>query len=52
MADPNNFDGIEIGRYDCDEDNDSPNSKDEVVITIRITVISVNLDLYPCSPSF
>ena len=32
-ADPNNVDGIGKGRYDCDckEDNDSPNTKDNVV---------------------
>src|ERR687892_2442932 len=52
-ADPNNFDGVEKGRdCDCDEDNDSPNTKDDVVNTIRITVINVILALYPRSLSF
>jgi hypothetical protein len=54
-ADPNNVDDIEKGRYDCncdDDDNDSPNTKDDVVNIIRITVISVILALYPRSRSF
>jgi hypothetical protein len=53
-ADSNGVDGIEKGRYDCDcnDDNDSPNTKDNVANIIRITVISVISDLYPCSPSF
>jgi hypothetical protein len=54
-ADPNNVDGIEKGRYDCDcndDDNDNPNTKDNVVNIIRITVISVILVLYSRSLSF
>jgi hypothetical protein len=51
-ADPNNVDGIEKGMSDCDcndDDNDSPNTKDNVVNIITITVIRVILVLYPRS---
>lgn len=53
-VDSNGVDGIEKGRYDCDcnDDNDSPNTKDNVVNIIRITVISVILVLYSRSLSF